>query len=72
MKRGLLIGFLILMLGVVVEMMNLSKPVTVEYNGNILYKDKVYRSESNIKESIAKHMDKNYIFSAKIQIQLKE
>ena len=50
------------------KMMNLSKPVIVKYNGNIIYDGIVYRSEANIKQSIAKRMDKNYIFPAKIHI----
>ena len=54
------------------KMMNLSNPVIVKYNGNIIHDGMVYRSEANIEQSIAKRMDKNYIFPAKIHIDLKE
>lgn len=52
------------------DMMNLSKQVTVEYNGEIVFKDKVKRSEDVIKESIAKRMDPKLIFSAQIDISI--
>lgn len=52
------------------DMMNLSKTVTVEYNGEVIFKGNVKRSEDVIKASIAKRMDPEFIFSAQIDINI--
>lgn len=50
------------------KIMNLSKAITVNINGKQIFKGKVSRKTEHIKNSIAKRMDPEYIFSAKIKI----
>lgn len=50
------------------KIMNLSKPVTIKVNGKRIFKGKVTRKIENIKKSIAKRIDPEYIFCSEIKI----
>lgn len=49
---------------------NLDKPVQVEYAGKTLFKGKLQRSAALMQESLAQRNDPGYIFPAKIEVNL--
>ena len=50
------------------SIMDLSKPVTVEYNGNTIFHGKVKRTSQVIANSISLFQDPCYIYSAKVEV----
>lgn len=52
------------------KIVDLSQSVIVEYNNQIIFKDRVAREVGIIKESIDKRMDPEYIFCSKVDITL--
>lgn len=51
------------------SIMDLSKPVTVEYNGNTIFHGKVKRTSQVIANSISLFQDPCYIYSAKVEVR---
>lgn len=50
------------------QILNLSKPITVKRDGKVIFKGKVKRRKEHIEASIAKRMDPEYIFSARLKV----
>lgn len=50
------------------SIMDLSKPVTVEYNGNTIFHGKIKRTSQVIANSISLFQDPCYIYSAKVEV----
>ncbi len=53
------------------KMMNLDKPVTINYQGKTLFKGKVKRQASTMRQTLFERNDPSYIFTAQIEVKLK-
>lgn len=53
------------------KMMNLDKPVTINYQGKTLFKGKVKRQASTMRQTLFERNDASYIFTAQIEVKLK-
>ena len=52
------------------KMMNLDKPVTVTYQGKTLFKGKIKRQTSIMRQTLFQRNDPSYIFTAQIEVKL--
>lgn len=53
------------------KMINLDKPVTINYQGKTLFKGKVKRQASTMRQTLFERNDPSYIFTAQIEVKLK-